>query len=60
MESNNQYLCILRSRAARHDLRKVILPFEGDDMLSEILSKAALLAADTKIKDRMIASQIRA
>ncbi len=35
------------------------LPFEGDGMLSIILSKALLLAADTKITDLIILQQIR-
>ena len=35
------------------------LPFEGDGMLSVILSKAFLLAADTKVKDPTILNQIR-
>ena len=34
------------------------LPFEGDNTLSVILSKAFLLADDDKIKDRSILSQI--
>jgi hypothetical protein len=36
----------------------VFLPFEGDKMLSIILSKAILLAADSKIEDPTIVSQI--
>lgn len=34
------------------------LPFEGDNMLSIILSKALLLAEDQKIKDPTIVRQI--
>jgi hypothetical protein len=37
---------------------EVFLPFEGDGVLSIILSKAFLLAEDDKIKDRSILSQI--
>jgi len=37
----------------------VFLPFEGDSMLSIILSKAFLLAEDAKIKDETIVRQIR-
>ncbi len=58
MEPDDQYLCIVpdgRERAAEANL---FLPFEGDTMLSVILSKAFLLAADDKIKDRTITSQI--
>ena len=38
---------------------QVFLPFEGDQVLSLILSEAFLLAADEKITDRTILSQIR-
>jgi len=60
MEPNNQYLCIVpdQSTAARKD-DKVLLPFEGDRTLSVILSKAFLLADDSKIKDSSIVSQIK-
>ena len=34
------------------------LPFEGDQLLSLILSKALLLADDTRIKDPTITGQI--
>ena len=37
----------------------VFLPFEGDNTLSVILSKAFLLADDAKIKDPSIISQIK-
>ena len=37
---------------------KVFLPFEGDNLLSVILSKAFLLAEDRKIKDPTIVNQI--
>jgi hypothetical protein len=36
----------------------LFLPFEGDSRLSEIISKALLLAADTKIKDPVILHQL--
>lgn len=58
MEPNGQYLCIVQGNEARSGAPRVLLPFEGDAMLSLILSKAVLLAADTKIKDRSIISQI--
>jgi hypothetical protein len=38
--------------------KNVRLPFEGDDMLSIIISKAFMLAGDDKIKDASIRSQI--
>ena len=57
MEPNNQYLCIVPSRNAVTPGR-IMLPFEGDTTLSLILSKALLLAADHKITDPSIQSQI--
>lgn len=59
MEPNDQYLCIV-PKAASVDAAdgKVFLPFEGDRTMSIILSKALLLADDTKIKDASIVSQI--
>ena len=44
-----------RASAAGVDVR---LPFEGDNMLSIILSKAAMLADDDKITDPSILSQL--
>ncbi len=58
MEPNDQYLCIVQGRGASDTTEKVFLPFEGDSVLSIILSKAFLLADDKKIKDRSILSQI--
>jgi hypothetical protein len=58
MEPNDQYLCIVpdsRTRSTKDDL---FLPFEGDSTLSVIISKALLLAEDTKIKDPTIVRQI--
>jgi hypothetical protein len=52
MLPNDQYLCIVPGRDSGPDPRqKVFLPFEGDTMLSIILSKAFLLAEDDKISD---------
>lgn len=56
---NNQYLCIVPSQQAQAHKDKLFLPFEGDTMLSIILSKALMLADDTTIKDRSILSQLR-
>ena len=59
MEPNDQYLCIVASSRADPTLPpKLYLPFEGDRTLAIILSKAFLLADDTKITDRSITSQI--
>ncbi len=56
MEPNDQYLCIVPRSDKAGD--KLFLPFEGDRTLSLILSKAMMLAADTKIDDPTIVSQI--
>lgn len=60
MEPNNRYLCIVPERGRAVSLSdKVFLPFEGDNALAVILSKAFLLAEDSKIKDPAILNQIR-
>ncbi|WP_406422033.1 DUF4132 domain-containing protein [Streptomyces sp. NBC_00842] len=56
MEPDDAYLCIVPSRGKGD--AKVFLPFE-DERLSLILSKAFLLAADTKITDETILIQIK-
>ncbi|WP_127354935.1 DUF4132 domain-containing protein [Actinacidiphila soli] len=56
MEPDDAYLCIVPSR--RKGDGTVFLPFE-DDRLSLILSKAFLLAADTKITDETVLRQIK-
>jgi hypothetical protein len=56
MEPSGGYLCIVQARSG--SAGRVFLPFE-DERLSLILSKAALLAADTKITDPSILAQIR-
>jgi hypothetical protein len=58
MKPNDQYLCIVPdSRTSPGG--NVHLPFEGDRMLSIILSKAFMLAEDEKITDESITRQIR-
>lgn len=57
MAPNDQYLCIVKGYD-KSGGEKVRLPFEGDGVLSMILSKAFLLAADNKITDQTILSQI--
>ncbi|WP_459112787.1 DUF7737 domain-containing protein [Streptomyces sp. MS191] len=60
MEPEDAYLCIVADRGATGGPDKVFLPFEEDGgLLSVILSKAFLLAADTGITDRTITDQIR-
>jgi len=54
---DNRYLCIVRGATSKKE-GKIYLPFEGDTMLSVILSKAQLLANDDKITDRTILSQL--
>jgi hypothetical protein len=59
MSPNDQYLCIVpKQSAAAGSKEGLFLPFEGDNMMSIILSKALLLADDRKIKDEAIVSQI--
>lgn len=58
MEPNDEYLCIVPDSRARASEDDLFLPFEGDGTLSIILSKALLLAEDTKIKDPTITRQI--
>jgi Domain of unknown function (DUF4132) len=55
MEPSGHYLCIVQARGGGAE--KVFLPFE-DERLSLILSKAAMLAADAKITDPSILTQI--
>lgn len=61
MEPGSQYLCIVldRQRPGSASPGKLYLPFEGDLTLSIILSKAFLLAADARITDRSIVSQLQ-
>ena len=58
MEPNDQYLCIVADRSQKSFTENIFLPFEGDNGLSVILSKAFLLAEDDKITDSSITSQI--
>ncbi|HNO79807.1 MAG TPA: DUF4132 domain-containing protein [Phycisphaerae bacterium] len=57
MLPNDQYLCIVPARGTK-GADKFYLPFEGDGMLSVILSKAFLLVDDKKIKDPQIVAQL--
>jgi Domain of unknown function (DUF4132) len=61
MEPNDQYLCIVPNASLRSTENGAtpFLPFEGDGTLAVILSKAFLLAADTKITDATITRQIK-
>ena len=57
IEPDDRYLCIVPGGSGRPSA-KVMLPFEGDHVLSVILSKAVLLAADDKITDETILQQL--
>ena len=60
MEPNDQYLCIVPSRKSGEiGMDKLFVPFEGDQTLAIILSKAFLLAEDKKITDPTITRQIK-
>ncbi len=60
MEPDDHYLCIVpaQGQASAGMASQVYLPFEGDQTLAIILSKAFLLAADKAIKDPTITRQI--
>ncbi|MBM9503469.1 DUF4132 domain-containing protein [Actinacidiphila acididurans] len=57
MTPNDQYLCIV-PKSDPATPQTGYLPFEGDRTLAVILSKAMLLADDTKITDPTILSQL--
>ncbi|NGO77879.1 DUF4132 domain-containing protein [Streptomyces sp. YC504] len=57
MEPDDAYLCIVPAARSPRTGGQVFLPFE-DERLSLILSKALMLAADTKITDATIRRQI--
>ncbi|MFJ6404245.1 DUF4132 domain-containing protein [Streptomyces hydrogenans] len=58
MEPSDAYLCVVVDRS--REAGRVFLPFEEDGgMLSVILSKAFLLAADDRITDPTITAQLR-
>ena len=59
MEPNDEYLCIVPSGKQEVGSGQVFLPFEGDRILSIVLSKVFLLAEDTKITDPTIVQQIQ-
>ncbi|MGC4748324.1 DUF4132 domain-containing protein [Micromonospora sp. DT201] len=55
MEPDDAYLCIV---AARDRTGRLHLPFDDDPMLSTILSKAIMLAADDTITDTTVLRQL--
>jgi hypothetical protein len=58
MEPDDRYLCIVPA-GVESSAEKIYIPFDGDRLLSVILSKAVMLANDTKIKDPTIIRQIQ-
>lgn len=56
IEPDDRYLCIVPGGGRS----RLLLPFDGDQVLSLILSKAVLLAADDKITDPAITRQLDA
>jgi hypothetical protein len=59
MEPGSHYLCIVEGAATKAKPRDLPLPFEDDHKLSEILSKAFMLANDSKVKDQSILRQFQ-
>ncbi|HEX4594496.1 MAG TPA: hypothetical protein VH157_09480, partial [Bryobacteraceae bacterium] len=57
MEPGSMYLCIVEGAATKAKPRNLALPFEEDHKLSQILSKAFMLADDRSIKDQSILRQ---
>ena len=57
MEPPGRFLCIVDGSATLAMPRNLSLPFEEDHKLSQILSKAFMLANDRKIKDQSILRQ---
>jgi hypothetical protein len=59
IEPNDQYLCIV-SGSARNQINtsELRLPFQGDPVLAINLSKAFMLAQDTRITDQTITRQL--
>jgi hypothetical protein len=57
IEPDDRYLCIVPANSAR--TRRVMLPFDGDEVLSVILSKAMLLANNDTITEPTILRQLK-
>ena len=57
MEPGSRYLCIVEGAATKAQPRSLPLPLEDDHKLSQILSKAFMLADDRKIKEQSILRQ---
>ena len=59
MAPDDQYLCIVPAPPDRRHSAYARWLLDEDRMLSMIVSKAMLLANDSRIRDEMILSQIR-
>ncbi|TAE72923.1 MAG: DUF4132 domain-containing protein [Bacteroidetes bacterium] len=59
MKPNDEYLCIVPERKKNNPMEHIFLPFDTDNLLSLILSKAFLLVDDDKTEDATILSQIK-
>jgi hypothetical protein len=58
MSPNDQYLCIVPARGTKKPTGVRFVPFEGDEVLAVVLSKAFLLADDRRITNPSIVRQI--
>jgi Domain of unknown function (DUF4132) len=56
IEPDDRYLCIVPASNGR--TKRIMLPFEGDEVLTIVLSKVLMLAADDKITDPTILAQL--
>ena len=59
IEPDDRYLCIVPAGPSA-TVKRVMLPFEGDQVLALVLSKILLLAADDKITDPSVLAQLAA
>lgn len=58
LKPDARHICIVRAATGKKASQKIYLPFEGDPILSLVLSKALMLAQDDKITDPVILQQL--
>lgn len=58
LKPDARHICIVRAATGKKASQKIYLPFEGDQILSLVLSKALMLAQDDKITDPVILQQL--
>ncbi len=58
LKPSAHHICIVRAGALKKADKTIHLPFEGDSVLSMVLSKALMLAQDDKITDPVILQQL--